>query len=566
MRADEPEAPERPVRQTKPIVEKLSVPADEPKVGRTAHTTTVLGLAGGADEEASWKLLVQAAHGLAEEQSTTVAIVGLFTDEKKTSFVTDIVGVESAEELPAIPPQTSDGGAEGVAEDMLIARALHRLRPAVGLWIVVSPPPTAKAFAAIGSIVPEWLLACPTDNDGLVAGYQYLKEAWTRIEPSKDREVTPTVYLLSEDYARAAVVHKRLRKAAREFLGTDLALAGAGPIRHRAGGNGSGSAAHGEAIRVLNVSCRGPVDALWAAVLDELCPMNDPEESMEPMEIEAAMRSMEGSVTELARQTTHAASAMFDHLAQVLDPEEREALNAAFEEPGVPVATPRIMTSREIKIPVAEERPAPVVVKKVTEQATAKALKEATTPLENAASKEVVTPREMPRKDIKATTEEIAGVMPRGMPALRAFDLEEACDRGAQWQAVERSIWDLSPNSALLEARPPMSWASETCIAIDGKGRVNVWTLYRDGTSWFALREWAHEHRNILALTRRDLVVDKEAEVAVHIVLPLEDGNGTSGAEVIPTLMRTAARGIQVYRLRHVSWNNRRGLIVVPIS
>src|SRR5262249_25424524 len=62
--------------------------------------------------------------------------------------------------------------------------------------------------------------------------------------------------------------------------------------------------------------------------------------------------------------------------------------------------------------------------------------------------------------------------------ALRAFDLEQARDRQSQWQAVERSIWDLSPKSALLDARPPMSWATETCIAIDATGRLNVWTLY----------------------------------------------------------------------------------------
>jgi hypothetical protein len=156
-------------------------------------------------------------------------------------------------------------------------------------------------------------------------------------------------------------------------------------------------------------------------------------------------------------------------------------------------------------------------------------------------------------------------------PMLRAFDLESRLDRAAQWQAVERSIWDLSPRSALLDARPPMSWASDTCIAIDAQGRVNVWTLYRDGASWYALREWANEHRNLLALTRRDLVVDKNAEVAVHIVLPLEEGEeAAAGAEqresVVGVLLRAPTKNLHLYRLRIVQWNARRGMLVVPIA
>ena len=39
------------------------------------------------------------------------------------------------------------------------------------------------------------------------------------------------------------------------------------------------------------------------------------------------------------------------------------------------------------------------------------------------------------------------------------------------------------------------------------------------------------QHRNLLALARRDLIVDKEAEVAVHIVLPLEEGTPGDDAE-----------------------------------
>ena len=70
-------------------------------------------------------------------------------------------------------------------------------------------------------------------------------------------------------------------------------------------------------------------------------------------------------------------------------------------------------------------------------------------------------------------------------------------------------------------------------------------------------------HADVTGLV--DLVVDKEAEVAVHIVLPLEYGSG-EGSDVVPTLLRTAAKNIYLYRLRQIQWHQRRGLAVVPIS
>jgi hypothetical protein len=145
-------------------------------------------------------------------------------------------------------------------------------------------------------------------------------------------------------------------------------------------------------------------------------------------------------------------------------------------------------------------------------------------------------------------------------------------DRASQWQSVERSIRDLVPESILLEARPPMSWATESCIAIDPDGVLHIWTLYKDGATWYALREWASEHRNLLALTRRDLVLSKDADVVVHIVLPLEPHaeKSTPSREKMPsvinTILRTPAKNIHIYRLRVLQWNARRGLIVVPIS
>ena len=117
-----------------------------------------------------------------------------------------------------------------------------------------------------------------------------------------------------------------------------------------------------------------------------------------------------------------------------------------------------------------------------------------------------------------------------------------------------------------------MSWATESCIAIDPDGNLHIWTLYKDGASWFALREWASEHRNLLALTRRDLVISKDSPINVHIVLPLDavpdkgDATPEKPADIINTIMRTPAKHIHLYRLRVLTWNARRGLLVVPIA
>jgi hypothetical protein len=588
-----------PARRTPPTAQPTPTPAprpaDEP-AGETA--TTVLGLACPTAGTDAWRLLVQAAQGLAPEQTTTVAVVGLLPNGNKTSFVVDVVGVETMEELPVVrtAQEAAGGGETAVASDLQIARALHRLRPAVGLWIISAPPCEARSFPAIASIVREWLLACPTDNDGLIGGYQYLKKAWTQASAGKDLRLSPTVYLLSEDYAQAAVVHKRLRKAAQEFLGVDLALAGAGPIR-RAGG----VALVQEPIRVLSVACDGPEDALWAAVLDELCPMTA--EEAPATEVESALDHVEDHAAQVANSSLKSSAMMLEGLAQVLEPEERAALAASFEEPAIQATIPcqpvhkepvwdeestRAAVPPTIQAGVikpTDETEKPVVMKPV---ASAAAL-----PRPNPASEPMAPVVAAPRVPMPVMPVAPAPMSPPAMaespvenpkpkperpampaseydfrPPLRIFDVDGRLDRAGQWRVVEQAIWDLAPRSAVLDARPPMSWAGETSLVIDAAGRVNVWTLFRDGVSWFALREWAQEHRPLLALTRRDLTVDKAAEVALHIVLPLEEDEAAArrAQEAAQLLVHAAVRNLHVYRLRMVQWGGRGGVAVIPLT
>ncbi len=530
--------------------------------------TVLLALAHRPNEATAWRLLSAAAAGIAHDQATTVALLGFSQDSGGMQFTIDIHGAQSAEDLPVI-------GRMSAATDLQIARALFTLKNAVGIWLVAAPEPESHHFPAIAAIISDWLLACPTDNTGLLGTYHLLKRAQIKAR----RHAATAAFLVADDSARASGVHQRLRTAAQEFLKIDLRFAGVGPPTALPG------------VRMLTLPVTGPLDSAWAGILDELCPAMDSEaaeapapvpentlgklpekspektrdrppeprpvlhspiarvippphiESTTPVDIEtAATDNLVDTAREVERTSVRAATMMLDHLAQVLDPEERDALTAAFDD---------LPESAEVapKAAAAVTRPAAPVP---------------------------TAPQAQPHPaPAKPTQKAESGV------TLRAFDLLDSHERtrASQWQAVERSIRDLVPDSVLLEARPPMSWAIDSCIAIDPAGRLHIWTLYKDGTSWFALREWASEHRKLLGLTRRDSTICDQSPVVVHIVLPLEEspnpsagvasGGGAaaaSDANVVHTILRTPAKNIHIYRLRVLQWEGRRGLVVVPIA
>ena len=90
---------------------------------REDSATVMLALAAGVHSGSSTQLLLQAARRLAEEHATTVAVVSVSPPGRnRWTFVTDIVGVESADELPLVRAASDSG-----PPDMQIARALHRL-------------------------------------------------------------------------------------------------------------------------------------------------------------------------------------------------------------------------------------------------------------------------------------------------------------------------------------------------------------------------------------------------------------------------------------------------------
>jgi hypothetical protein len=503
-----------------PVPTPASAPAPDPSAVR-------LAISGNID---NWTALLAAAAGIADEQSTTVGLLG-FTDNQ---FVIDVVGAESAADLPAVRLDAASGGF-----DLQIARALFTLRGAVGAWIIAAPAAGTAEFAALAGRIAGWLVVCPTDNQGLVAAYQHLKRA--SVAPCAGRTVQ--AFMVGEDCAQAAVVHGRLRRAAQEFLGTDLPLIAVGGL----------SAATPVRVAVIAVE---DAAAVWTAVLDELAPAASepeleeeptaeaevPEELPEPplpepqAEVEAAVDRVAATAAHIAKS----AEEVFDQLAHVLDPEERAALGADFDPPAFFTA-PSVVAPPEIdepvRMPVRDMKPA--------------------------ASKAPIAAQTLPAR-APSPADLVGSPSGTGTLVLRAFDLldAEVQDRSAQWQAVERSIRDFVPGATLLDARPPMAWAKESSLAVDSEGRLHVWTLFRDGASWFALREWAIEHRGLVALTRRDLPIKQDAEVAVHIVMPLDNGAGRGQRG--ESLSRAGGLHVSWYRLRAVQWAGRRGALVVP--
>ncbi|HVX85046.1 MAG TPA: hypothetical protein VH253_09540 [Phycisphaerae bacterium] len=510
-----PTGPGAPRRTPPTAPARRQPPSAQPQKSPTDKALLHLAIGGAiAQGDTGWHGLRAAAAALAHEHATTVAILGFHSRQ----WIIEIAGADSVDDLPTVRPEPTGN------VDLQIARALFTLRPAVGLWLIAAPAAGTSEFTALAARIPQWLVVCPTDNDGLVATYQQLKRAAV-IPPAPSEKRSVHAFMAPGPAADPAAVHARLNRAAREFLGTELPLLRPSPDP-------------AEPRRVAAFPAAN-IPAIWTALLDELAPgaldpETDPEIASEslprpaapldPRPVEDALQQVSHHVSEIARTV----NVPFDHLGHVLDAEERQALAAAFDplpEPPAPIRPARPATP-PTPLPQNPARSAPVAA---------------------------------PPKPAPADLIPSAGTL-----VLRAFDLleAEAADRAAQWQAVERSIRDFVPNATLLEARPPMSWAGESTLAVDTDGRLHVWTLFRDGASWFALREWATEHRGILALTRRDLILNHDAQVAVHIVMPLDSPSATPAADT--ALPRAAAPHVSWYRLRAIQWAGRRGALVVP--
>jgi hypothetical protein len=463
--------------------------------------------------------------------------VGLLTMHEN-SLTIDVAGATAATALPVVK------AAAGPA-DVQVARALFTLRHAVGHWIIASPDADHADFPGLASGIADWLIITPTGNDQVVAAYQELKRALAISDPARD----PRAVLLAGDAENAGIIHSRLRRAASQFLGKDLELAGIAGLTAP------------EPLRLATIAVGADEHgAVYAAIVDELCgdvaeieeeeavgqEVDAPrgEEASHSIDIDGTLDAATQAAVDAALQADHSAavtSALFDQLTHVLDPEEREALNAElFAEP---------------------ERVSPIIGKSSFSAITG--LSSPAEPEPGVARSVATVAKEQPKG---CTPNDTPSGSPNGGAngALRAFDLA-GTSRVAQWEAVESSVAGLVTNAVLLDARAPMSWATESCLALDQHGALHVWTLYKDSVSWFALREWAGEHKALLALTRRDLVLRQDAPIQVHIVLPLEDGGVVDKSEIGP-LLRNPGSNVRLYRMRSIEWGGERGVVVVPLA
>ena len=192
-----------------PAVEKLAADEEAHPPQLPTVQLAVSPLAG----EAAWAALENAAQHIAAEQGVGVALVGVNEGVMRLMRA----GPARNGVLAVARKSRADG-----TIDLQIARALFGLRENVELWLVALP--FGPAMDHMLAAVRDWLLVCGTDNESIVSGYRAIKNlvAGDPVEEPRMLRVFPA----SDDYALAAVVHARLRRAAGEFLKQDLTLAG----------------------------------------------------------------------------------------------------------------------------------------------------------------------------------------------------------------------------------------------------------------------------------------------------------------------------------------------------
>ncbi len=133
-------------------------------------------------------------------------------------------------------------------------------------------------------------------------------------------------------------------------------------------------------------------------------------------------------------------------------------------------------------------------------------------------------------------------------------------DTDAQWKVLSQSIAYMLPGAVLLEARPPEY--RYACLAADRVGQLHVFLLAcaADPAHWGNLWQWTTEHRQLIALTCREMKLAPERPVHMHVVFPLH-------ATLPPTsLQRPALSGLSWYRIRQVFCQGQYAVLVAPVG
>ncbi len=164
-------------------------------------------------------------------------------------------------------------------------------------------------------------------------------------------------------------------------------------------------------------------------------------------------------------------------------------------------------------------------------------------------------PTPLPAKAPAIAAAPVPAVPPSG-DALHVYDVPAPQAKSDQWLALEQAIPQLHSGSVILEARPPWDHAA---LAVDTQKQLHAWIMASgsDPFEWPAIKAWADAHRDLIALTCRDLKLNTAKPVQAHVVLPLDTPSAA--------MQRAWPTDIKWYRLQKVQWQDRCGVAVVAL-
>jgi hypothetical protein len=139
---------------------------------------------------------------------------------------------------------------------------------------------------------------------------------------------------------------------------------------------------------------------------------------------------------------------------------------------------------------------------------------------------------------------------------LNVRDMPAQAGPAEQWRIIEQGIPTLLTNAAILDARPPWDHAA---LAVDTQKQLHLWVLANaaDPFEWPAIQAWANAHRDLIALTCRDVKLNTSKPVQVHVVLPLDAASAS--------MQRAWPTEIKWYRLQKMQWQDRTGVAVIGL-
>lgn len=478
----------------------------------------------------SWSQAVVAAATLADKQP--IGVVGICGGHARIARVGPSAN-EAAATVPSAAPV-----------EMQLARLLFMAKKSVSGWMIVVHPKERKEIEQLVPVTDSWLVAGGTDNDGLIESYRTLKALF---DSSRAQESNPAITLAFDtgDLVEAQRAFVRLSHVARSFLSQQLKfLFGRPDVENVA------------ACQIADLAVADHEKAaVWASLFD--------------FSLDLADQATEEELDNAGEEETLSQSAqdIFNTpLQNLLDPDERAALTEGFgESPAMETPSPKMPepqrpvvkkqdVSAAYHVDLPEEAPKAIPVTPVNApgeiaRREMPASERVNEPIREAAKPAPRIVRSEPvEKVITPTSTEIVA-------SLLAVPAQAGATGAVLWSAIEPAVAALAAGHTILEARPPRQLAS--LLTVDTLGALHVWMLAdpADPTAYSRVWQWAGDHRQLIALTRRDVKLDGNADVRLHLVLP-------QGM----TLVHAGANGFERLRIHNVRFGGQQGVVLVPVE